>query len=353
MDTKEFLKRLSEASGVSGSEGPVCRIAGGVFNEYADDVRVDMFGNLLAVKRGQYEGPDGPPKVMIAAHSDEIGFMVTAIEKGGFLRFTPVGGIDQRILPGQEVLVYGKETVTGVIGAKPPHVQAPGESNRVVKMEDLFIDIGLPEDRVKEIIKVGDIATFKRRFMELGGSMVAGKSMDDRAGVAVILEVLKELRRLRHRADLYAVATVQEEVGTRGALVSSYSIAPDIGIAIDVTHGDMEGVPKRSTVAMGGGPAIGIGPHVHPKLYEKFVSISKELRIPHQIDPSPRPGGTDAWAIQIARSGVASALISIPLRYMHTSVEVASMDDIKESGRLIASFIARIDKPDVEELRCF
>ncbi len=353
MDFKEVLKHLSEAGGVSGQEGPVRYIASDALGKYADDVRVDTFGNIVALKRATIQRTNESPRVMLAAHYDEIGLIVTKIEERGFLRFSTVGGVDPRTLPGQEVVVQGREPFVGIIGAKPPHVQSPGESKNVIKLEELFIDIGLSEDEAKKFIKVGDLVNFKRDFVELSDNMVAGKSMDDRAGLVVILKALKELSMLNHQVDVYAVATVQEEVGVRGATVSTYGITPDIGIAIDVTHGHMEGVSKRDTVQMGGGSAISIGPHVHPKLFQSFVDISREVNIPYQIEASPTPAGTDAFAIQITREGVASALISIPLRYMHTSVEVASMDDIKEAGRLIAAFIARIDQQYVEELKCF
>lgn len=313
-----------------------------------DEVRNDTFGNAIGFRKG--EGEEPRPKVMLAGHMDEIGLMVTKIEDRGFLKFTQVGGVDPRILPGHEVIVYGKRPLTGLIGVKPPHLTPPEEANKAAKMSDLAIDLGLPEAEVKDLVKVGDVVTFKRQVTELMGDALSGKSMDDRAGVAVILVALSELAKYKVRADVYAVATTQEEVGLKGAITSAYGIRPDIGIAIDVCHAETPGVPEWRTSAMGKGPALALGANIHPKVYAGLEKAAGELGIPIQVEPSPAATGTDAWGIQMVAEGVATGLISIPLRYMHTSVETLSVGDVEKAGRLLAKFIAAVDSAFVKEL---
>lgn len=349
MDIKRFLKDICEAPGVSGYEHHVAKIIKAAFCSYADEVRQDKLGNVAFLKKGTGENS---PRILLAAHMDEIGLMVTKVEEGGFLRFSAVGGIDPRTIVGQEVILYGKETMPGVIGVKPPHLTPPDEQGKGHKMEDLHIDVAISEDKVKKLVRPGDLAVIRREFLELAGNSVAAKAMDDRAGVAVLLVCLQELERLRHSADVYAVATVQEEVGVRGAATATYGVVPDIGIAVDVTHGEMPGVPEHETCKLGKGPGITIGPNIHPKVGEELIRIAKEHRMPYQLEVSAGPTGTDARAIQVARGGIPTGLVSIPLRYMHTSVELLDMEDLKQAGRLLAYFIAGVNRDFVEGLPC-
>lgn len=351
MEIKQTLRTLSEAAGVSGYEH---ELAAHIREScpWADEIRTDKLGNLIMLKKGQ--GPEPRPKVMLAAHMDEIGLIITKIEEEGFLRFSTIGGFDQRVLLAQEVVVHGKKDLTGIIGAKPPHIQTPGEQRKAVAMEDLFIDVGFDSaEEAREVVQVGDLVTIKRQATDLQGSFLSGKAMDDRAGVAAILECFEVLATMNHTADVYGVATVQEEEGLRGAVTSTYGIVPDLGIAIDVGFGDSAGLPEWATIKLGQGPGIAIGPHVHPKVYERMVETAKEWNISYSLDPSPSPGGTDAYAIQVARAGVATILLSIPLRYMHTPVETLDYEDVKRTGRLMALFIAGLDHEFVEGLTCF
>ncbi|HHY32603.1 MAG TPA: M42 family metallopeptidase [Firmicutes bacterium] len=350
-DLADFLAGLVSEAGVSGHEREVAEVAKAQMSGLFDEARHDALGNLILLKRGMGRAPH--PRVMLAAHMDEIGLMVTKIEEEGCLRVTEVGGIDRRILPGLEVVVHGRRDLPGVVGAKPPHVQEPDERKKSVKWEDLFIDVALTADEARELVQVGDTATFATHPSRLKGQLMAGKAMDDRAGVAVMFECLKVLADARHHADVYCVATVQEEVGLRGAITSTYGIVPDIGIAVDVGHGDMLGVPEYDTLTLGKGPAIAFGPQVHPAVFARLKEIADDLDIGVQVEPSPYPGGTDAFAIQVTRGGIPSALISIPLRYMHTAVETVSLADIKKAGRLLAEFVVRLDKKFVEGLTCF
>lgn len=372
MEIRQVLRALISHPGVSGCEGGVASFIREEFSRYADEVRVDKLGNVVALRRGegggsgpggQGGGPPGRgsagseglprPRVMLAAHLDQVGLVVTAIEKGGFLRCAPVGGVDPRTLPGQEVVVYGRRPLLGVVGSLPPHVQEPRDQEKAPPYRELFLDLGRPEEEVRRAVAVGDVALVRRELVELAGEVVAGRAFDDRAGVAVLLLSLEELARLRCEADVYAVATVQEEVGTWGAMASTYGLIPDVGVVVDATFGDVLGVLEGEAVNLGKGPALGVGPHVHPRLFDRLLEVAKQEGIPYQIEPSPTPYGTDAWAIQVAREGVPTCLVSFPVRYMHTSVETLHLDDLRQAGRLLARFVAGLTAQFVEGLRCF
>ncbi len=336
---KDFLNELIEIPGVSGYENDVSNRISEEFSRYCDEVKIDPFFNVYGIMNGD-EGTEPVPKVMLAAHMDEIALMVKDIDEKGFLRITNIGGVDQRILLAQEVIVHGKEKLFGVIATIPPHLQNNEDKNKVVKMQDMVIDLGLPGDKVKELVRIGDIVTFKSPIREMQGSYINGKSLDDRAGVIMLIEAMKELAKLKFSAQVYFTATVQEEVGTRGAIMSTYNVLPDIGIAIDVTHGDTPDASKDDTYSMDKGVVIQMGPNMHPGLTEKIINIAKENNIDYQIGVTARPTGTDARSIQISRHGVPTILIEMPLRYMHTTVETLNYDCIKKGAKLIALFIA-------------
>jgi putative aminopeptidase FrvX len=342
-----LLKKLSEARGVSGYEAKVRGIVTEEFGRYADEVQTDKLGNVIALKRG--EGDEPRRRIMLAGHMDEIGLIVTKLE-GGFLHFTSVGGFDERTLLGQEVTVHGRKDLSGIIGSRPPHVLPQEEREKTIPMDKLLIDVGMGEEKLGRFVRVGDLVTLRREFTQLQGDLVTGKAFDDRAAVAAILVCLEGLAAVRHAWDVYAVATVQEEVGLRGAITSAYGLAPDVGIAIDVTFGNQPGVPEAETLKMGQGPGIGFGPNIHPRLHQTLVEVAKELEIPYQVEPVPGRSGTDAWAIQVTREGIPTALLSIPLRYMHTSVETLSLKDVERTGRLMAGFIGRLDEEFMEKL---
>lgn len=345
----DFLRQLSEAPGLPGHERAIADIVEAAWRPLVDDIRRDALGSVIAVKRG--EGPEPRPKLMLATHMDEIGLIVTAIEDGGFLRFTNMGGVDRRISFAQEVTVHGRNgPLAGIIGAKPPHVTSAADRGKPVKLEDQFIDVGLPEDEVRRLVRPGDLVTFSRRFLELQGGHVAGKALDDRASVAAVYDALLRLQHMRHTADVYAVATVQEEVGLRGAFTSTYGIMPDIGVAIDVGFGDSPGQSDADTIELGQGPAAMRGPNVHPVLEQTLAELAAADGIPCQTEAVPGDSGTDAWAMQVTQSGVPTAVLSIPLRYMHTTVEVARMDDIHATGRLLARLALAVDRSLLERL---
>lgn len=349
MELKENLIKLLEPAIPSGSEIENSDSIKEILGKYCDEVKRDKLGNLIGLKKGI----KSDYKVMLAAHMDEIGLMVKHIDDKGFIRFAFIGGVDQRILPGQEVIIHGNKNLRGIIGTKPPHIQEPEERQKAIKTENMFIDTGLDRDEVKKYVNIGDYITFDRKPMELKNSCFASNALDDRAGLAVIICALRELEKMKFDGDVYAVATIQEEVGLRGATVSTYGINPDIGIAIDVCHGSMPEVADYETQKLGGGPVLALGPNIHPKLFKGLKDICEEYKIPYQLDPESASTGTDAWAIQITREGIPTALVSIPLRYMHTTVETVDLDDIKMSGRLLALFISSISNEFMEGLACF
>ncbi|MDI6870997.1 MAG: M20/M25/M40 family metallo-hydrolase [Bacillota bacterium] len=350
MDLREKLTRLSTTPGVSGFEDPVAAVVWEEFAALDAEVSRDRLGNVIALKRGEGEGPR--PRVLLAAHLDEIGLIITAVEDDGFLRFLPVGGIDPRVLVAQEVVVHGRRPVPGIIGAKPPHIQDGDEQKQAYPREKLYIDVGLPAARAREEIRVGDPVTLAGRFFSLAGDRVAGKAFDDRVGVASLLVCLEELGRRPHVADVYAVATVGEETdGYRGATAAAFALAPDAAVAIDVDFAEEE--PNRTPAELGKGPSLAIGPPVHPRVWEHFAATARGLGLPHQFSAEPDPRGTDAYALQVARAGVPTMLLGIPVRNMHTAVEVVSLADVEATGRLLAEAVARLDRRLVEGWQCF
>lgn len=341
MDIVPLLKQLSEANGVSGYEHQVREIVLEELGRHADKVRVDALGNVIALKKGKGSKPR--PAILIATHMDEIGLIVSELEEG-FIHFQQIGGYDDRVLLGQEVTVHGRRDLPGIIGARPPHVLPPAERGKSIPYDKLLIDVGISPQEVPGLVRVGDLITMRRELVELKGGLVAGKALDDRVSVAAAALCLEELSRVRHRWDVYAVATVQEEVGLKGAITSTYGLQPDLGIAIDVTFAKQPGATDEYTYELGKGPTIGIGPNFHPKLAEALVETAQTLEMSYHLEPAEYPGGTDAYAIQVSREGIPAGLLSIPLRNMHTPVETVSVKDIERVGRLLAAFIAGLDE---------
>jgi putative aminopeptidase FrvX len=340
VDIVPLLKRLSEATGVSGYEHQVRDIVREEFGRYADEVRIDTLGNVVARKRGT--APEPRPSLMIATHMDEIGLIVSEFEEG-FLHFQQVGGYDDRVLLGQEVVVHGRRRLPGIIGARPPHVLPSAEREKPIPDDKLLIDVGLPPEELTKQVRVGDLVTMNRELVELKGGLVAGKALDDRVSVAAAALCLEELGRMRHRWDVYAVATVQEEIGSQGAVTSTYGLQPDVGIAIDVTWAKQPSTPDEYTYELGKGPTIGCGPNFHPKLQQALVDTAKALEMSFHLEPLTRAGGTDAAVMQVSREGIPAGLICIPQRNMHTPVETVSVKDVERAGRLLAAFISRLN----------
>jgi len=348
MDYTKVLKELSVFPGVSGHEKNLSEYVGRLFNQYCENVEIDKFFNVIAFKEGNGESRK---RIMVTAHMDEIGLMVKSIEDKGFVRFTNIGGIDTKILPAQEVVIHGKIDVYGIIGAKPPHLLKKEETSKAAKMEDMCIDTGLSSDELRNIISVGDVITFKVEPLPLKNNKFSSKCLDNRAGVAALLDIMENLTMLNYKSDIYFAATVQEEVGLRGAHIAAYNVYPDMAIVIDVCHGDIPETSKDEIFPLGKGPAIAIGPNLHRGLTNRIIKLARDENIPYQIDVEPGNTGTEAWAIQVSRAGIPTLLVSIPLRYMHTTIETLCMDDIKYTGRLISRFISIIED-GMEEIQC-
>jgi tetrahedral aminopeptidase len=334
----ELLKRLCESPGIPGREDTIRAIVVEEMRPLFDDLSVDIMGNVVGVKRG-----NGGPKVMIAAHIDEIGFLVKHIDDQGFIRLQPVGGFDARVLVAQRVLVhgFGGKVHRGAVqaAAKPVHLLEPGEA-KPVKLDDLFVDIGLPADDVKAAVEIGDMVTLDRT-LETNDNIVISKSLDDRVGVYVMIEAIRAMK--SSDAEIVAVATTQEEVGLRGARTAAYTVEPDISVALDVTLAlDIPGASGETAVSkLGKGPAIKIfdSSHLtHPKLVRHVRDVAEEKNIAYQLEILPR-GGTDAGAMQLSRAGSAAITLSIPCRYVHTVNEMASIQDINATVDLLAAYL--------------
>ena len=328
---KDLIKTLSDMRGISGFEYRIADKIKAMFEPYADSVTIDALGSVIAVKKC---GKENAPRLMIEAHCDEIGLMVTDVTDEGFLTIANVGGVDQRTLPSTEVVVHGRRDLWGVIGIKPPHML---EDGKTVKISDMAVDTGLDARTVKSLVTVGDSVSLAQSVGEMGVQM-SGKSFDDRASVAAILTVMKNIENDDLNIDVYAVAAVQEEVGLRGGKTASYGIDPDMAIAIDVTHGITPDNSERA-FEVGEGLTISVGPNIHPFLAKRLFETAQKHNIKANAEVDGGETGTDAWAIQIARDGVPTALLSMPLKYMHTSVETLYISDVEDVARLITEFI--------------
>lgn len=344
---KEFLFEICKNQFVSGFEYINENILKKYFEHYTDSFEKDNVGSYIFKADGTND-----KKIMLAAHIDEIGLMVTGILEGGFLRFTSVGGINAASLVAQEVVVYGKENIFGIIGIKPPHITSDEERKKSIKIDSLFIDTGYSKEYLEKVVSIGDIATVKREAVQLQGSIMSAKALDDRACIAVMLQTAMELKKISHKSNIYYAATAQEETGCRGAKTASYKINPDIGIVLDVGFGSTPDMPPE-TASLGKGPVVSIGGRLNPKLTKKFINICKEYNYKIQYESAPAATGTDTEALQINREGIPCILLSIPLRYMHTSVETIDISDVENTGRAIARFINEIDNSDLEEILCF
>lgn len=344
---KELIKTLSNMRGISGYEYRINENIKDMLSGFCDDAKIDNLGNVIAVKKC---GKENAKKVLIEAHIDEIGLMVSDIDENGFISIVNVGGIDPRILPSAEVIIHGKRDIKGVIGAKPPHLLEDGEADKSSEMKDMAIDTGLSPDEVKSIVSIGDSITMAVSCTELMGDQLTGKSLDDRACAAAVITVLKNLQKLNLSVDAYAVFAAKEEVGGFGAMTATYNINPDIAIAIDVCHGI---TPDNSKDAyeIGEGCVITIGPNIHPKISDRLINTAKEYNIKHQLEVEGGNTGTDAWVMQVVGAGIPTGLLSVPLKYMHTTVETISVSDAVSVSNLLTFFLQNLDS-EMEEWLC-
>ena len=346
-----ILKELSEAIGVSGNEDAVRKIIADAVRDHVDELHSDTIGNLFAVKKARGKG--NGLKVMIAAHMDEVGLMVTGADSSGGLRFSPVGGIDDRVLPGK-VLLVGPDKIPGVIGVKPVHLLKGDEGRQVLKMDAMVIDIGVSsKEEAEKLVKPGQVATFSTRYRKVGRT-VTGKAFDDRAGCAVLVELLRggpAGAGSRFPFELHGVFTVQEEVGLRGAQVAASAVEPDCAFALDGAPCD--DLPQEqdtgSMTEMGKGPAIYLmdrSAFADRRLVDHLVATADKLGIPYQFRQPSVTGGTDAGAIVRSKAGVPSAPVSVPCRFIHSPVARLSLDDFENTVKLMRESLKRLT-PDV------
>ncbi len=338
---RDHLKRLVEIHAPSGYEEPVAELLREDWAGLVDEFESDRLGSVIGIKRGTNPSVSRR-RIMLAAHMDEIGLMVREIEDG-FLYAHRVSGIDPRVMLAQNVIVHGKRALPGVVATRPPHMQSPEDRKRYPPIDELVIDVGLPAEEVEALVEIGDLITMDAPMIALKGRKAAAKAMDDRACLAVITTCLQLLRGMRHSWDVYAAATVQEEVGLRGATTAANHIQPDCAIALDVGFAEQPGV-SLGAGKLGGGPQLGIGANFHPKMVKRLQKVAEYYDIVWQSDVMPGRSGTDAWAIQVSRGGVPTALLSIPLRNMHSPVETLDLKDIERCGRLLAHFICALDE---------
>nr|BCX01398.1 MAG: peptidase M42 [Bacteroidota bacterium] len=339
MEGFDLLKRIVETPGAPGREEPIRQVIMEAVRPLVDEVRVDALGNVIAHKRGR-----GEMRVLLAAHMDEIAFMVNHIDDRGFIRFVPLGGFDPKTLVAQRVIVHGRQDLPGVLGTKPVHVMTQEERKKVPEIKEFFVDVGLPAERVRELVRVGDVITRQRELIRVGDTVTA-KSLDNRLSVFVLLEALRELG--AHEADVYAVFTVQEEVGLRGSRVVVRQVQPHVGIALDITlANDIPGIPEpEQQCRLGKGTAIKVmdaSAIADARLIDFLVQVAEEHKIPYQLDVSPA-GGTDTAGIQyLSGDGVVAGCLSTPTRYVHSTTEMAHTADIQASIRLLARALEQI-----------
>ncbi len=340
MDLHTMLLTMAGKKGPSGFEESVAKTAQRLLEPYVDETWFDRLGSLVGVRRC---GKKGAKKILLDAHLDEIGLMVTGIEEG-FLRFTEIGGVDQRMLPDREVTVLCDPPLMGVIACLPPHVQSAKDSDKAMEMEDLYIDVGLSQEEAERRIPIGTPVTYRCGCFFMGDGRVCGKSMDDRACFVSLVLCAKLLKGKDLDCDVYFIGSSREEVNGVGAECAAFAIAPDACVAVDVTHGDSPDAPKEKTYQLGGGPVIGLGPNCVRTLSQALEESARRQNIPYQQEVMTGHTGTNAWGVQVRREGIATAVLSLPLRYMHTPVEVLDTEDLKRLAQVLSGFVGQIGK---------
>jgi len=341
-----FFKRTLHTPSPSGYENPLQELVRDYAAGFADEVRTDVHGNVIAVRN-----PGAPRRLMLAGHCDQIGLIVQYIDAEGYLYVQSIGGWDVLMLIGQRMTVWTEAgPIAAVMGRKPIHLLTDDERKQVPKMKDLWLDIGAAnKEEAEKLVRIGDPVTVELGCQELRNDRLAAPAMDDKCGLWVVLEALRRIDPKKLEVAVYAVSTVQEEVGLRGARTSAFGIDPHVGVAVDVTHAsDCPTVEKKEggDIALGKGPVIERGPNMNPKVVRRLMEVAKAHDIPFQIGASGKATGTDANSIQVSRSGVATGLVSIPNRYMHSPVEVVSLADLDRSADLLARFAESLGLDD-------
>jgi endoglucanase len=343
-DSKDFLKQLVETPSPSGYEHDVQKLVRERIRPWCDSVRTDVMGNVFGLRNS-----NGKPRVMLAGHCDQIGFIIQYITDEGFLHVEPIGGVDPVVATSQRVSIMTRNgMVPGVIGRKAIHLMDDEDKKKVPKIFDLYVDIGARnKEEALELIAYGDAGVFLQPYLELANERVVSMAFDNKMGTWIVTEVLRLLHGRQFEACVVGVSTVQEEIGLRGAHTSAFSSEADVGIALDVAHGtDTPGIEKKRAgdYKIDGGPIIARGANINPRVFESLVATAEAEKIPYQVASAARGTGTDANAMQLARGGMATGLLSVPLRYMHTPNELLSLEDLENTARLLAAFCSGLKR---------
>ena len=340
MDLYQILTQLCSLNGPSGFIGNIVDSAAKLLEPLVDEVSIDRMKSIIGIRRC---GKPDAPKVLLDAHLDEIGFIVTGHEDG-FLKFAAIGGIDPRMLPGRELTILGKKEGLGIIAVKPPHVLSAEERERSIPIKGLYIDVGLSQDEAQQRYPIGTPAVYRHEPVHLLGSRVSAKATDDRACFAVLLRTLDLIKGDNLDVDVYVLGSDAEEIGGTGAMTAAYRINPDCAIAVDVTFGMQPDVDSKDAFALGTGPTIGVGPNMARWMTKRMKSLAAKNKIPYSLEVLAGSSGTNGWEIQIAREGIATQVISLPQRYMHTPIEVVDLEDMEYTASLIAAFVRSLNK---------
>lgn len=340
MDIAPFLKSLLSAAGIPGYETPVAELIQQTWRPLADEIHTTRLGSLHALHKGNL--PEPRPALMLSAHMDSIGMLVAGFEEG-FIRLTSNGTLDPRLLPGQLVRVHGRQDLQGVIATRPAGLMPDHRRNDAAGFEDLLVDVGLPARRVAQLVEVGNPVSFANDPVPLGEGILSGHSLDNRASIAALTMVLAALQERNHAWDVWFTATTQEETSYAGGVTSAFSIQPGLAVVLDVTYAQAPGAHSWEYFPLGGGPTLGIGPHVHPYLMKKLRALAESMQLPFSIEPMPESSLTEAEMIQLSAAGIPTAIVSIPIRYMHTPVEVVALSDIQRAAELMTEFVDTLD----------
>lgn len=342
MDYESVLKHLCGLSGPSGFESRVTQVARELLQPLMDEVSVNRLGSVVGVRRC---GKENAPKLLLDAHLDEIGFVVTGHEEG-FVRFAALGGVDPRMLPNREVRIMTDPPMAGIVSCLPPHIQTSSDMDVSVPISESYLDVGLSQEEVQEKIPIGTPITFAGECFTLGENLLCSKAMDDRACFAILLDTVERLKGKALNIDLYVMGSTREEIGGAGAVTAAYGVAPEMCVAVDVTHGRTPDAKKEETFLLGEGPAIGVGPNCVRWMSDRMTDLAKKMELPVQHEIMSGHSGTNAWPVQISREGIATAVLSLPLRYMHTPVEVCHRKDLEGTAKLLAAFVESLGEED-------
>ena len=336
MNYLSAINRLSAAPGPSGFEGAVARVALDMLRPLVPQAHIDRMGNVVGLRPC---GKPGAKKVLLDAHLDEIGFIITGQEEG-YLRFAPLGGVDPRMLPDRELTVLTDPPRLGVVACLPPHIQSREDMDKSQPISELYLDLGLTEEEAKAI-PIGTPAVYRTGCLALGKDLLSGKALDDRACFVLLLRALELLEGEELDVDLVVLGSTQEETHSTGAITAAYGLRPDLCVAVDVTHGDSPDASKDKTFPLGKGPVIGLGPNCTKWIADLMRRCAKDMV---QLEVMSGSSGTNGWPLQVSREGIATGVLSLPLRYMHTPIETAHQGDMEDTARLLAQFVRRVGK---------